>query len=78
MSRGDQSDRTTKLTRSELRYIFGSFDYGVDFRMAIEVSSDATSLEDVRPSVSTHGQKLTMPARKIPHHLSPHDGNSTA
>lgn len=78
MSGADQTDHTTKLIKSELRDIVGSFDYGVDFRMTIEVSGNLTSLEDVRLFVPTHGKRLVMPTRNIPQHLSPHDGNSAS
>lgn len=78
MSGANQTDQTAKLIRSELRDIVGSFEYGVDFRMTIEVSGNMSSLEDVRPSAPTHGRKLIMPTRKISQHLSPHGGNSAA
>lgn len=74
MHGADQRNEDARLIRSELRDVIGSFDYGVDFRMTIEVNGNMTSLEDIRPSVPTHGKKLIMPIRK-PCENPSHHGN---
>lgn len=45
---GDPTDETAKLVRSEVRDIVGSFQYGVDYRMSVEVSGSVHSVVDIR------------------------------
>lgn len=77
MSGADPRDDNSALMRSELRDLVGSFDYGVDFRMSVEVSGNMHAMQDARPSAPSYGQTLIMPIRKSRDHLSPHGGNST-
>lgn len=46
---GDPIDSTAKLVRVELCDIVGSFEYGVDYRMSVEVSGSVHSVVDIRP-----------------------------
>ncbi len=46
---GDPTNDSAKLIRTELRHIHGTFEYGVDYHMSVEVSGSLHSLIDIRP-----------------------------
>ncbi|KAI0564764.1 Vacuolar protein sorting-associated protein 13 second [Gracilaria domingensis] len=78
MSGADGRDDSSRLIRTELRDLLGSFEYGVDYRMTIDVSANMHSLQDARPYSSSNGMTLIMPTNGTqPTHLvSPSAGNS--
>lgn len=63
MSGAHPRDERRLLIRSELRDLVGCFEYGVDYRMTIEVNANMDSLTDIRPGVPSHGKTLIMPVR---------------
>eukprot|EP00737_Agarophyton_chilense_P003396 gb/GEZJ01003975.1/.p1 GENE.gb/GEZJ01003975.1/~~gb/GEZJ01003975.1/.p1 ORF type:complete len:3742 (-),score=436.98 gb/GEZJ01003975.1/:2287-13221(-) len=79
MSGADGKDDLSRLIRTELRDLVGSFEYGVDYRMTIDVSANMSSLQDARPYSNTNGMTLIMPTYgpSPDHLLSPHAGNPT-
>lgn len=63
MSGGDADDSSARLIRTHFKDLVGCFEYGVDYRMSIEVSTNVHSVEDARPSVPTYGMRLIMPTQ---------------
>lgn len=61
MSGGDPNAFSNQLIRTELQDLVGAFDYGVDFRMTIEVSANLQYLEDARMLAKSYGMKLVTP-----------------
>lgn len=61
MSGADPQNEKSKLIRSELRDIVGLFEYGVDYRMTVEISGNLCSLVDARPGLSSNGKTLVTP-----------------
>lgn len=61
MSGADPRDDGARLIRSQLRDLIGSFEYGVDYRMTIELNANMHSLVDIRPHVPSHGKTLITP-----------------
>eukprot|EP00178_Gracilaria_changii_P005588 TRINITY_DN1932_c0_g1_i1.p1 TRINITY_DN1932_c0_g1~~TRINITY_DN1932_c0_g1_i1.p1 ORF type:complete len:4003 (-),score=421.76 TRINITY_DN1932_c0_g1_i1:2311-14319(-) len=72
MSGADGRDNSSRLIRTELRDLVGSFEYGVDYRMTIDVSANMHSLQDARPYSNTNGMTLIMPTHEISQtHMKP-------
>lgn len=61
MSGADPRSENSKLIRTDLRDIVGLFEYGVDYRMTVEVSGNLRSLVDARPGVPSNGKTLVTP-----------------
>ncbi|PXF49650.1 hypothetical protein BWQ96_00528 [Gracilariopsis chorda] len=76
MSGADGQDELSKLIRSELCDLVGYFEYGVDYRMTIDVSANMHSLQDARPFSKTHGMTLIIPTKEPTGMVSPHGENS--
>ncbi|CDF40534.1 unnamed protein product [Chondrus crispus] len=72
----DPRAEEAKLIKSELRDLLGCFEYGVDYRMSVEVSANMNSLVDIRPSAPTYGETLVMPTtRKFEQFSNSYDGD---
>lgn len=72
MSGADPRDGDANIIRAELRHVVGCFEYGVDYRMTIEVTSNMNSLQDARPQSKTKGMTLIMPTKEYSDDVSPH------
>ena len=72
MSGGDPCATSTRLIRTRLQDLLGFFEYGVDYRMTIEVNANVHSLEDARPYSSSLGVQLITPIQKDNANASQH------
>lgn len=73
MSGADPKEDSAALISTKLTDLLGSFDYGVDYRMTIEVNANLRSLVDIRPGFPSHGKTLITKSTSVDDSSGTHD-----